>query len=253
MSSGLIPMDRLLAWSGQDPVVQAEASPRTDLPAIGLRREGAAAFAFLRPTHTHGVSLMLRGDDDLLHELVGTAPFVSWLGRARAKGADGVTLPRSSEHELRWLLPEVGGRWEFMSTTHLVDTPALDGLVEIDESSRDEVQTLLDEHNPGTDGQPFVRPGQRWVGVRDDTGALLAVGCCELETSGAPVLSGITVVPRARGLALGRGVTAELTRQAVADHGWCTLGLYSHNDRAREVYRSVGYVVHAEWSSGRLG
>ena len=83
-------------------------------------------------------------------------------------------------------------------------------------------------------------------------GALLAVGCCEPESSGAPVLAGITVVPAARGLGLGRAVTADLTRVAVAEHGWCTLGMYSHNARARGVYRSLGYVVQAEWSSGRL-
>lgn len=252
MSIEHVPMDRLLDWSDADPVVRAEASPTTDLPAIGLRRDGAAVLAFLRPTHTHGVSLMLRGDEGLLHELVGTADFASWLARARAKGADGVTLPRSAE-DLRWLLPEVHGRWEFMSTTHLVDPAVPDGIVEIDESCRDEIQTLLDEHNPTTDGQPFARPGQRWVGVRDDTGKLLSVGCCEPEASGTPVLAGITVVRSARGLGLGRGITAELTRAALADHGWCTLSLYSHNDRARTIYQSLGYTVHAEWSSGRLG
>lgn len=252
MTTEHVPMDRLLAWSGDDPVVRAEASPTTDLPAIGLQQGGRRALAFLRPTHTHGVSLMLRGDDDLLHDLVGSAPFGTWLARARAKGADGVTLPRSVEG-LGGLLPQVHGRWEFMSTTQEPPLVPLTGAIELDEDRREEVQTLLDEHNPGTDGQPFARPGQRWVGVRDDAGTLLAVGCCEPEASGAPVLSGITVVPAARGLGLGRGITAELTRRAVAHHGWCTLGMYSHNDRARGVYRSLGYVVHAEWSSGRLG
>lgn len=252
MSIEQVPMGELLAWSGEDPVVRAEAAPTTDLPAIGLRHGDRRAFAFLRPTLIHGISLMFRGEDHLLHELVGSSPFGPWVDHARVKGADRVTLPRSVE-DLAGLLPQVRGRWEFMSTTEVPAVAAPEGLVELDESRQAELQALLDEHNPGTDGSPFGRPGQRWVGVRDRSGALLAVGCCELETSGAPVLSGITVVPRARGLALGRGVTAELTRRAVADHGWCTLGLYSHNDRAREVYRSVGYVVRAEWSSGRLG
>lgn len=252
MSIEQVPMTELLAWSGEDPVVRAEASPATDLPALGLRRGDTRAFVFLRPTLIHGISLMFRGEDALLHELVGSSPFGPWVAQARAKGADGVTLPRSVER-LNGLLPQVRGRWEFMTTTTAPAVTPPEGLVELDESRQAEIQTLLDEHNPGTDGSPFGRPGQRWVGVRDTSGVLLAVGCCELEASGAPVLSGITVVPRARGLALGRGVTAELTRQAVSEHGWCTLGLYSHNDRAREVYRSVGYVVRAEWSSGRLG
>lgn len=252
MSPERIPMDRLLSWSGEDPVVRAEATPTTDLPAIGVRRGDARAVVFLRPTHTHGVSLMLRGDDALLHELVGSAPFAAWLALARAKGADAVTLPRTCE-DLVDLLPEVRGRWEFMSTTTAPDVTAPDGSTDLGEECRAEIQALLDEHNPGTDGQPFARPGQRWLGVRDRDGALLAVGCCEPEASGAPVLAGITVAPQARGLGLGRGVTGVLTRDAVAEHGWCTLGMYSHNARARGVYRSLGYVVHAEWSSGRLG
>lgn len=243
-------MDRLLPFTDDDPAVRAEATPTVAQPALGLRRDGRWAVAFVRPTHTHGISLLLRGDDALLHDLVRSAPFVSWSEQARAKGANAVTLPRTVEDI--GLIDGEPSRWEFMSTTEVVAVPAPRGLVDLPAADRDEVQALLDEHNPGTDGQPFARPGQRWVGVRDDAGDLLAVGCCEPESSGAPVLAGITVVPTARGLGLGRAVTADLTRVAVAEHGWCTLGMYSHNDRARGVYRSLGYVVHAEWSSGRL-
>ena len=243
-------MDRLLHFTDDDPAVGAEATPSVEQAALGLRRDGRWAVAFVRPTHTHGISLMLRGDDALLRELVGSAPFVTWSGQARAKGARAVTLPRTAED--LGLIAATPSRWEFMSTTEVIPVVAPRGLVELPLADRDEVQALLDEHNPGTDGQPFARPGQRWVGVRDDAGALLAVGCCEAESSGAPVLAGITVVPAARGLGLGRAVTADLTRVAVAEHGWCTLGMYSHNARARGVYRSLGYVVQAEWSSGRL-
>lgn len=243
-------MDRLLHFTDDDPAVRAEATPSVEPAALGLRRDGRWAVAFVRPTHTHGISLMLRGDDTLLRELVGSAPFASWSDRARAKGANAVTLPRTAED--LGLIATEPSRWEFMSTTEVVPVVAPRGLVDLPVADRDEVQALLDEHNPGTDGQPFARPGQRWVGVRDEDGDLRAVGCCEPESSGAPVLAGITVVPSARGLGLGRAVTADLTRVAVAEHGWCTLGMYSHNERARGVYRSLGYVVHAEWSSGRL-
>lgn len=243
-------MDRLLSFTGQDPAVRAEATLTVDQPALGLRRDGRWAVAFVRPTHTHGISLMLRGDAPLLRELAASSPFASWSDRARAKGAGGVTMSRAVEDI--GLIAGEPSRWEFMSTTEVVPVAAPRGLVELPAADRAEIQALLDEHNPGTDGQPFARPRQRWVGVRDERGALLAVGCCEPESSGAPVLAGITVVPSARGLGLGRAVTAELTRVAVAEHGWSTLGMYSRNDRAREVYRSLGYVVHAEWSSGRL-
>lgn len=262
MTVSLVPMADLLAWSGQDPVVRAEASPETDLSALTFREGATWAVAFLRPTHTHGLSLMLRGDDGsgglasprtraALEGLVTSAPFAGWVDRARAKGADAVSLPRAQEG-LGGLLAEVHGRWEWMCTTTVVAAAPVAGLVEVGEDCREELVSLLQEHNPGTDGQPFARPGQRWVGVREDTGRLLAAGCCEPERSGAPVLSGITVAPTARGRGLARAVTAELTRRAVGEHGWCTLGMYSHNDRARRIYRSLGYEVRAEWSSGRL-
>lgn len=251
MTDGLVPMPALPGWAGDDPVVRAEAAAHDLLPALTLRHGETWAVAFLRPTHTHGVSVMLRGVEPVLRELVGSAPFAGWLDEARSKGATAITLPRTTED--LGLIVTPPSRWEFMSTARVVPAPRPDRMVEMDPGERDEVEDLLEEHNPGTDGQPFVRPGQRWVGVRAADGSLLAVGCCEPELSGAPVLAGITVVPAARGLGLGRAVTAELTRRAVAEHGWCTLGMYSHNARARGVYRSLGYEIHAEWSSGRLG
>ena len=90
-------MDRLLHFTDDDPAVRAEATPSVEPAALGLRRDGRWAVAFVRPTHTHGISLMLRGDDTLLRELVRSSPFASWSDRARAKGANAVTLPRTAE------------------------------------------------------------------------------------------------------------------------------------------------------------
>ena len=244
-------MAHLLRFSGGDPVVRAEAWSGTPQPALTARDGARWAVAFVRPTHTHRISLMFRGDVELLREMVGSTPFAPWIDAARSAGADAVTLPRGAEG-LGGLLAAEGGRWEFMSTTQVVDVPLPEGTVELGASERGEVEALLEAHNPGTDGQPFARPSQRWVGVRDRDGGLSAVACCEPELSGAPVLTGITVTPEARGRGLARGLTAELTRRAIADHGWCTLGMYSHNDRARGVYRSLGSEIHAEWTSGRL-
>ena len=46
--------------------------------------------------------------------------------------------------------------------------------------------------------------------------------------------------------------TAELTRGAIAEHGWCTLGMYSDNPIARDLYTDLGYTIAAEWTSGAL-
>lgn len=256
-------MPRLVGWTGNHPVVRGEASPSVPQHALGLRRGRVWAVAFVRPTHTHGHNLMLLGggggDGDellpatattLLEELVSSPPFGPWVERARAKGATGVSLPRTLEH-LGGLLGAEGGRWEWMWCT---EPPAGEGrgLLELQASARPELLDFLDEHNPGTDGQPFARPGQRWVGSRDADGRLLGIGCCEEEHSGAPVLAGITVAPSARGRGLGRALTAELTRGAIATHGWATLGMYSHNDVARRLYQDLGYRLGARWTSGRL-
>lgn len=254
-------MVRLSDWTGSSPVVRAEAPSDGALPALAVRRGPVWAVAFLRPTLMHGRNVMLHAGDDtdavvppvaaaLLEELVAAPPFAQWLEAAKAKGANGVSLPRTME-DLGGLLGQVGGRWEWMWTTEI---PEGDGaeLVELPESAGDEILDVLDEHNPGTDALPFARPGQRWVGARSAGGDLLGVGCGEEEYSGTPVLTGITVAPSARGRGLGREITAELTRGAISTHGWSTLGMYSHNDTARGVYLGLGYQVGARWTSGRL-
>ena len=252
----------LLEWTGHDPVITAEFTAGVDLPAVAIRDGSAWAVAFIRPTLIHGVSVMLHGDDGsgeivsarvvaALQDLAGSSPFGAWLRRVRAKGVAAISLPGAVE-DLGGLLARTHGRWEWMWST-ITPEPVPDApVVDLDVACRDEVRSLLDEHNPGTDGQPFARDGQRWVGVRAEDGRLLATGCCEPEHSGAPVLTGITVDPASRGCGLGRAVTAELTRGAIAEHGWCTLGMYSVNDTARRIYLALGFRIGARWSSGEL-
>lgn len=257
-----VPPSELLDWTGRDRVIAAEFSPDVTLPALAVRDGAAWGAVFARQAHTRGVSLMVHGDDGsgelvgprvvaVLRGLVASPPFPGWLAGARAKGVTSVSLPRTAEG-LGGLLARAQGRWEWMSTTTVPEAGSGVDALDLDADSQGEVQSFLDAHNPGTDGQPFARAGQRWLGIRSADSRLLAVGCCEPERSGAPVLSGITVHPVVRGRGLGRGVTAELTRGAIAEHGWCTLGMYSVNDRARRIYRSLGYEAGARWSSGVL-
>ena len=257
-----VPLTDLVEWTGGDRVVRAESTPVPHTDALAVRDGAVWAVAFARPTFTHGTNVMFHGDDGsgelvaapvvaALEELVSSPPFAGWLTDLRTKGVTAVSLPRTAAH-VGGLLPQPRGLWEWMWTE--TPPPGSDPrIVELAATDHREVQALLDAHNPGTDGQPFARSGQRWVGVRDDDGSLLATGCCEVEHSGAPVLSGITVDPSARGRGLGRVVTADLTQGAVDTHRWCTLGMYSVNDTARRLYRSLGYETGAVWSSGALG
>ena len=82
-----------LNW--ENPAVRAEATPTVDEPALGLRRDGRWAVAFVRPTHTHGISLMLRGDDALLRELVRSSPLARihrWAGGVSASGHENAPV-----------------------------------------------------------------------------------------------------------------------------------------------------------------
>ena len=86
-------MDRLLHFTDDDPAVGAEATPSVEQAALGLRRDGRWAVAFVRPTHTHGISLMLRGDDTLLRELVRSSPFASWSVTVRQAPLTAIDAP----------------------------------------------------------------------------------------------------------------------------------------------------------------
>lgn len=254
----------LLAASGGSPVLRGEVPSATALPALFLEGEGVWAVAFLRPTHVHGLNVMLHAGDTgqamsqgavaALDDLVRSAPFASWLAAARQAGATHASLPRRSVGTIGDLLADAEhavGRWEWMWTEAAPPAPPAP-VLDLGTGAKTEIDSLLQADNARTDGRPFAHPDQRWVGVRDDDGSLVAVGCCEIEQSGTPILAGITVAAHARGRGLGRAVTAELTRGAVAEHGWCTLGMYSDNPVARGLYLDLGYQRGAEWTSGAM-
>lgn len=253
----------LLSASGGSPVLRGELPRELPLPALWHDDEASWAAAFLRPTHVHGVNVMLHAGDEAqamspraiatLTALVRSAPFADWLTTAREGGATHVSLPRAAADAVGALLadPAAAGLWEWMWTEEPPELPA-DGVEDLTPDTRAEIEGFLARFNARTDGRPFAHPQQRWVGVRDESGGLLAVGCCETERSGTPILAGITTAEHARGRGLGRAVTAELTRGAVAEQGWCTLGMYSDTPGARRLYLDLGYRVGAEWTSGRL-
>jgi ribosomal protein S18 acetylase RimI-like enzyme len=147
-----------------------------------------------------------------------------------------------------------GGEWDWMWTRSEPPVVPHEGAVEaLDPTDRDEMVDFLDVHNPRTHGQPFARPEQHWVGVRDDDGVLVALGCSEPGQSGVPSLAGIAVDLRRRGEGWGAAVTAHLTRLAVQATGACALGMFADNDVARRLYHRLGYTTGMEWTSRWFG
>lgn len=147
-----------------------------------------------------------------------------------------------------------GGDWDWMWTTTVTSpVPGEDRVVRLDDTrDAEEIGSFTHRHNPRVWTEVGTGQVHTWVGVRDDDGGLVAVGGAQSEPSGVSHLAGILTHPEHRGRGLARAVSAVLTREGVAEHGVCTLGMYSDNDPARAIYTSLGYRTAHAWSSRRV-
>lgn len=158
-----------------------------------------------------------------------------------------------------------GGEWDWMWTTtdpsHGI--PGEEHLLVLDDmDDAEEISTLSNAHSPTGEGDPGTGRTHLWLGLRSSgtgsqlrlgaRGELVAVGAMQRLESGVPHLAGIVTHAGHRGRGLGHAVTAGLTRAGLADHGVCTLGMYSDNPAARAVYVSLGYRTAYAWHSRRL-
>ncbi|WP_270887852.1 GNAT family N-acetyltransferase [Pedococcus sp. 5OH_020] len=225
---------------------------RYDLPVTleGPAYAHGTAIAVPRRTHTRRIGLLVMGAAADVDELVGGMLRQQLLPAELAS----VTVQRDAlDSVARHLALSDGNEWEWMSSTSAPSpVPVEERLVPLSQKEIRDIERLLGVANPGTDARPFQFPDQRWLGVRDSAGTLVACGVREPNLAGWPVLSGITVHPEHRGTGLGLAVTARLTREAVRERGVCTLGLYSHNAVARRLYTGLGYDDVHLWSSRRL-
>lgn len=241
--------DALLEASGQHPVVVLDVGRGAPMPAWEARTPGGGtAIAFARRSD-HGVpGASVLGDADAVALLVADDRVRTWFaaGDFRHLGR-----PREVDDVVEAHLPvgPVAGDWEWMWTRTLPPAvPHEDRVERLVPGDREELSAFLEAASPRTHGQPFARPDQRWVGVRE-AGRIVACGVSEPSTAGTPTLAGIAVEPALRGSGLGAAVTAELTREAVARTGACALGMYSDNDVARRLYHRLGYRTEVEWRS----
>lgn len=147
-----------------------------------------------------------------------------------------------------------GGNWDWMWTVDQPrPLPAEAALVELDDTAdADDLRGLAQNHSPTGEGDPGSGVSERWVGLRDESGDLIAAGSMQRLASGTPHLAGIVVHADHRGRGLGSAVTAALTRIGLADSGVCTLGMYSDNVAARRAYYGLGYATAWAWASRML-
>lgn len=216
--------------------------------------------AFALGTVGDGGALAVQRRSDRGHAglaVIGSAPAVRRLllsdevrDLVRVRGLSHVSVPRDAFADVAdvhaW---GGGGDWDWMWTTTIVPGLRHESAIRVvDSSATTELVEFLEYANPRTHGEPFARPGQVWVALREGD-SLVGCGSWDLATSGIPCLAGIAVDPARRGQGYGAAITAYLTREAVSAFGACTLGMFADNLTARRLYHRLGYRTGAQWSS----
>ncbi|EWT02965.1 GCN5 family acetyltransferase [Intrasporangium oryzae NRRL B-24470] len=209
------------------------------------------AVAFRRRRQARPV-LALLGSDAGVAELVDLLPELATRSGARdgRRSAVGVSLPQHLEPLLHQRFRiGAGGDWEwFYTTTAPAASAERQRVVPLDDvARREEVVDFLAEHSPTADTAPCG--GEQWVAVEGQGGRLAAVAALGRTPAGAPHISSVAVAATLRGQGLGRTIVGALTRSAVLSEGVCTLGMYSDNAVARNLYHSLGYDNPCSWAS----
>jgi GNAT superfamily N-acetyltransferase len=137
--------------------------------------------------------------------------------------------------------------WHWMLTRSMPPDP---GLPVEEVTDHDEVEALLAVAQPDAHARPGTPGIESWLGVRE-RGALVAVGALLRQADGTGHLRAVSVHPAHRGRGIGRGLSAVLTRRALAGRsGVATLGVYIDNVPALATYTRLGYTTAHTFVSG---
>ncbi|WP_421741408.1 GNAT family N-acetyltransferase [Cellulomonas sp.] len=194
-------------------------------------------------------SLLGRGDPQTVERLVAGAP----VGAARWLSVPRGARPAAEVLDRLGLVPF--STWDWLSTA--VSPPLVPGEREVRRLDvgvdEDRIRACLRTANPGTSADPTGSDEIGWWGVEAD-GALAGVVGVSARggVDGRPSwhVHGLGVVPSRRGSGMGTALTAAVTRAGdAAGAPWVSLGIYAQNDRARRIYRRLGFRTDAELTS----
>jgi GNAT superfamily N-acetyltransferase len=103
-----------------------------------------------------------------------------------------------------------------------------------------EVAALLEAGFPASHARPGIAGVDRWAGMRDAAGRLVAAGTIAWAAPCVALLAGIAVDPLARRQGLGRAICAFLLAEALHRHDAAALMVEEWNHAAQRIYRDLG-------------
>jgi ribosomal protein S18 acetylase RimI-like enzyme len=208
------PAERSRAWRSADGTALAVAGPGLSTrDRIAVHGRAQAAIPLVRGVlEVVGPTFRPLGNRDLITAIVAEVPDLAAtaaFGWMDSRGPGPVLLGPGAAH---WL----------------------------PETELPHVTALLKVSFPDSDAQPGAPGVERWAGVRDEQGRLLAVTAVAWSAPHVGYLAGVAVHPEARGRGHGAAVCGFVLAETLAKHGTAALMVEEQNHSAIQLYRSLG-------------
>jgi ribosomal protein S18 acetylase RimI-like enzyme len=107
-----------------------------------------------------------------------------------------------------------------------------------------EVDELLDRAFPHSDARPADPDVERWGGIRDERGRLVATAALGWSSPNVGYIVGVAVDPALRGQGLAERVCRLVAQDAITQRGAVGLMVDDDNPAAQHLYRRLGFAYH---------